>query len=324
VKGRVLGLAALVVTGSWSCTIANELTLPRCVAKTFPPKSAGADAPSIEEASVVAREVRFFGDPAPGLALDGSCDCLLACVPVNKATACPTTPMPVDNAALGLFADFKDRNPLGASLKPADRSINDDAIAPGIASVLVTLKDYSGNTEDPLVRIRIASSSGTAGMRPKFDGTDTFADSDEASEAEGYVSKGTVVAAFPSLRLRFQTDQDFRLVNVRFVGTLGADRKLTNAIVAGVWPIQDALANFDRLQLPVLGPVCKNDTVRSAALPIACDRADTLATAAPASSQCDGASFGLALKFANTKLGAKATLPVDQTCTGITPQVCTR
>jgi hypothetical protein len=323
VKVRVVAVgAAFYIPLFVSCTIANELTLPGCVPKSVPAKPAGSDGPSIAEASYVVREVRIFGEPAPGLALDGSCDCLLKCVPVNRPSACPATPSPVDNAARGLFSDFKDKNPIGSSLKPADRSINEDAINAGLASVLVTVREYSGQPEDPLVRVRIASSLGTGGVKPKFDGTDTYADSDEAAEAEGYVSKGSVVASFPALRVRFKVDQDFRLLNLRFVGKLGAEGKLTEGVLAGIWPIQDALSNFDRVQLPIVGPICKNDTVRAAARPIACDRADLLAGMGPASSPCDAASFGLGFTFAGAKLGAKAPLPVDDTCKGVAAQAC--
>jgi hypothetical protein len=321
------GTLFLIATAQ-SCSLASDLALPGCVPKTLPAKKAASDGPSIPASTFAVRRIRFGGDPKPGFALDGSCACALKCVPRNndRDAACPLGPSPVDNATLALFGDLKARvGAFGATIPDADQSANDTSLTPGLAAVLVTLREYSGKSEDPFVRVRIASSAGTNGVKPKFDGTDSFADSDVAKEVDGYVSNGTVFASFGDLRVRVQVDQDYHLANALFAGKLRSDGsgELIEGTLAGVWPLNDVLANFDRTKIPGVGVVCKqSDIVRGIAQTVACARADTLAQPAPQASGCDSASFGMELSFARAQLGPKVAIVEDPACTMVTPLRC--
>jgi hypothetical protein len=304
-----------------ACTIANDLRVPSRVATSdggpscmlaHPPLAPQGTTDKPGAPIVVAlRNISFSGDAGPvGFDLDQNCACGKSCKPK------------VETADCGLIDGIDNQGPkLQAALAMAgidiEKQLLENRIQSGTGGLLARIEGYSGEANDPSVKVSIFPSEGLrsadgGSSPPVFTPDDRWivganaqvsdAGLTASDRGEGYVSKGVLTARFSSVELRFSTDLKIRLSEAVLTGPI-VNGTLESATFAGKWPQNDALANI--LRFIIKGErLCNNGLSGNVLKSVFCQYPDLLLRAdASAGESCDAVSFGVRMQFAPATVG---------------------
>jgi hypothetical protein len=208
-----------------------------------------------------------------GYNLDGLCGCDASCKPRAGGSPICDDSTGVDNTGLTIFS-------LQLSSVDVEQRANEN-LQKGDNGVLVRVSDYNGTPNDSTVQIEIFASQGTenpdggtTGIAPKGTSADKWTIDKTNVElpqlkskerTDGYVRDGILVA--PNLSTNIQIDADisvsfrFGLLTAKIEPLANGEYALREGIVAGRWPINDALLTLARISDPTTGnkqtPFCE-------------------------------------------------------------------
>jgi hypothetical protein len=304
-----------------ACTIANDLRVPSrgtsidggqsCMLAHPPLAPQGASDKPGAPIVVALRNISFSSDAGTvGFDLDQNCACGKSCKPK------------VDVADCGQVDGIDNQGPkLQAALATAgidiEKQLLESRILSGSGGLLARIEDYSGEANDPSVRVSIFPSEGIRGVDggsspPVFTSEDRWivGANAQVSDAgliasdrgEGYVTKGILTARFSSVELRFSSDLKIRLSDAVLTGPI-VNGTLESATFAGKWPQNDALANV--LRFVIKGErLCNSGLSGNVLKGVFCQYPDLLLRAdGSAVENCDAVSFGVRMQFAPATFG---------------------
>ena len=307
-----------------------------------PVRTVAEDGPNLE---VIVAVNKFslktaVGSKPLGYNLDGLCGCDASCKPRGDGSGICDDGTGVDNSGLNIFN-------LQLSEIDLEQRANDN-LKKGDNGVLIRVTGYNGTPNDSTVQIEIFASQGTEnpdggtiGIAPKGTSADRWTIDKTNVElpqlkskerTDGYVRDGVLVA--PNLSTNIQIDADIS-VSFRY-GVLTAkieplgnnEYALREGVVAGRWPIIDALLTLARISDPFSAgknkPFCETKGVLYTNTIVSlCAQTDVRADNDNSGALlCDAVSTAMGFEALPGSLGKLVDTVPTTRCAGIEPPSC--
>lgn len=300
--------------------------VPGCLAATYPDPPGGLD-DGISTEIVLALRSIDLGDGAaspPGYDLDHVCTCFADAGPscVSPVAHCDA-PGGVDSASAQFFTLIQVA--LGSS-SFSSASLS-SKVEKGVFSLLVRVRGYNGQADDPAVEVAMFPSGGTASPT-LWDGSDAWDVADQSvtggdleqpvyTSAGAYVASGVLVAAMPSVLMKLGGTEDtitLQLTGGVLTGNLvqqGNDYIMTGGILAARWKIDDVFKALSTYRDGNGKPFCTDLAFAyQTAKTTLCNGRDILTDPTGAKSlPCDALSIGLGFTAHAARLGALSPPP---------------
>jgi hypothetical protein len=309
-----------------------------------PSRKVAEDGPSSE---FIVAVNKFLLKPAAGAKpigfnLDGLCGCAESCKPPAGGSTICDDATGVDNTGLNVF------NLQLAGIDLEQRA--NENLQKGDNGVLIRVSGYNGTPNDSTVQIEIFASQGTenpdggsTGVKPKGTSADRWT-IDQANvelpqlkskeRTDGYVRDGVLVA--PNLSTNILIDADIS-VSFRYgvltatIESLGNNEyALRDGVVAGRWPIIDALLTLSRISDPSSAdkrtPFCETKSAfYTVGLQSLCAQTDVRADNDNAGElPCDAVSTAMGFEALPGSLGKLVDTVPTKRCDGVAPPSCVK